>query len=96
MRPGQAERRGHDYIRRGAIGLFAALDVKTGTVIGARKGRRALTFRALNASVSNRPTQPARSIFPLRGIGSQLACVACSTADRVRPGSRPGQALPEH
>ena len=34
MRPGQAERRTHDYKRHGTTSLFAALDVKTGTVIG--------------------------------------------------------------
>jgi len=34
MRPGQVERRTHDYIRHGTTNLFAALDVKTGLVIG--------------------------------------------------------------
>src|SRR5438046_3586023 len=34
MRPGQAERRTHDYIRHGTTSLFAALDVTAGTVIG--------------------------------------------------------------
>src|SRR6059058_3139667 len=34
MRPGQAERRSHDYKRHGITSLFAALDVKTGAVIG--------------------------------------------------------------
>jgi hypothetical protein len=34
MRPGQAERRTHDYKRNGTTSLFAALDVKAGTVIG--------------------------------------------------------------
>lgn len=34
MRPGQAERRTHDYKRHGTTSLFAALDVKSGTVIG--------------------------------------------------------------
>ena len=34
MRPGQAERRTHDYVRHGTTSLFAALDVKTGKVIG--------------------------------------------------------------
>jgi transposase len=34
MRPGQAERRTHDYTRYGTTSLFAALNVKTGTVIG--------------------------------------------------------------
>lgn len=35
MRPGQAERRSHDYRRHGTLGLSAAPDVKAGTVIGA-------------------------------------------------------------
>jgi transposase len=34
MRPGQVERRTHDYIRHGTTSLFAALDVATGAVIG--------------------------------------------------------------
>lgn len=34
MRPGQVERRSHDYRRHGTTTLFAALDVKTGEVIG--------------------------------------------------------------
>ena len=34
MRPGQLERRTHDYERNGTTTLFAALDVKTGNVIG--------------------------------------------------------------
>ena len=34
MRPGQAERRTHDYRRHGTTTLFAALDVATGEVIG--------------------------------------------------------------
>lgn len=34
MRPGQIERRTHDYVRHGTSTLFAALDVKTGKVIG--------------------------------------------------------------
>jgi transposase len=34
MRPGQAERRAHDYLRHGTTSLFAALDAKTGSVIG--------------------------------------------------------------
>ena len=47
MRPGQVERHSHDYKRHGTTDLFAALDVKAGTVIGACKGRhRATEFRA--------------------------------------------------
>src|SRR5262252_2497910 len=34
MRPGQAERRSHDYTRHGTTSLFAALDIATGRVIG--------------------------------------------------------------
>ena len=56
MRPGQAERRTHDYKRHGTTSLFAALDVKAGTVIGACMPRhRAREFRrfldAVEASV---------------------------------------------
>ncbi len=35
MRPGQSERRTHDDVRHGTRDLFAALDVRAGTVIGA-------------------------------------------------------------
>jgi len=34
MRPGQPERRTHDYVRHGTTSLFAAFDVATGRVIG--------------------------------------------------------------
>lgn len=34
MRPGSPERRTHDYKRHGTTSLFAALDIKTGEVIG--------------------------------------------------------------
>ena len=47
MRPGQVERRGHDYRRHGTTDLFAALDAKAGTVIGTcRRRHRAQEFRA--------------------------------------------------
>ncbi len=46
MRPGQIERRTHDYVRHGTTSLFAALDVKTGEVIGRCQPRhRAIEFR---------------------------------------------------
>jgi transposase len=46
MRPGQPERRTHDYVRHGTTSLFAALDVKAGTVIGHCHARhRAIEFR---------------------------------------------------
>lgn len=47
LRPGQAERVTHDYRRHGTLDLFAALDVKAGTVIGSCKPRhRSVEFRA--------------------------------------------------
>ena len=46
LRPGQVERRTHDYARHGTMSLFAALDVKAGTVIGRCFPRhRAIEFR---------------------------------------------------
>ena len=46
MRPGLPARRTHDYVRHGTTSLFAALDVKAGTVIGACHARhRAQEFR---------------------------------------------------
>jgi len=46
MRPGQIERRTHDYTRHGTTSLFAALDVKAGQVIGeCHRRHRAIEFR---------------------------------------------------
>ena len=46
MRPGQVERRTHDYVRHGTTSLFAALNVKTGEIIGqCHQRHRALEFR---------------------------------------------------
>jgi transposase len=46
MRPGQAERRTHDYRRHGTTSLFAALDVKTGKVLGeCHRRHRSVEFR---------------------------------------------------
>lgn len=46
LAPGQVERRTHDYVRHGTTSLFAALDVKTGKVIGQLHRRhRAREFR---------------------------------------------------
>jgi transposase len=47
MRPGQIERRTHDYKRHGTTSLFAALDAKTGKIIGQTHRRhRSTEFRA--------------------------------------------------
>ena len=56
LRPGQPERRSHDYTRHGTLSLFAALDVATGKVIGRcyerHRSREFLKFlRAVDAEV---------------------------------------------
>jgi transposase len=46
MRPGQVERRTHDYKRHGTTSLFAALDIKTSRVISQfHRRHRSLEFR---------------------------------------------------
>lgn len=46
MRPGQLERRSHDYTRHGTTSLFAALEAKSGKVIGQLHRRhRSVEFR---------------------------------------------------
>ena len=46
MRPGQVERRAHDYRRHGTTSLFAALNVKTGRVFGeCHRRHRSIEFR---------------------------------------------------
>jgi transposase len=46
LRPGQVERRTHDYIRHGTTSLFAALVVKTGEIIARCQPRhRSIEFR---------------------------------------------------
>ena len=46
MRPGQLERRTHDYTRHGTTSLFAALELKTSRVIGQlRRRHRSQEFR---------------------------------------------------
>src|SRR4029434_4009525 len=56
MRPGQVERRTHDYRRHSTTALFAALDIKTSKILGQMHRRhRSLEFRkfldAIDAAV---------------------------------------------
>ncbi len=57
LRPGQVERRTHDYKRHGTTSLFAALDLKTGRVIGQlhRRHRSQEFRRFLDTIESNVP-----------------------------------------
>lgn len=60
MRPGQSERRTHDYVRHGTTSLFAALNVATGEVIGRchRRHRHQEFLRFLNAIDASVPKEP--------------------------------------
>ena len=54
MRPGQVERRTHDYVRHGTTTLFAALDVKAGTVIGEfHRRHRSIEFRSFLETIDS-------------------------------------------
>jgi len=58
MRPGQIERRTHDYTRYGTLTLFAALDAASGAIIGRcyprHRGREFLSFlREIERNVPN-------------------------------------------
>jgi len=57
MRPGQIERRTHDYARHGTTSLFAALDIATGKVLGRthRRHRAAEFQKFLNVIDANVP-----------------------------------------
>ncbi len=59
MRPGQIQRRTHDYARHGTTSLFAALNTKTGALIGQTQRRhRAVEFRSfLDTIEKNVPPQ---------------------------------------
>jgi transposase len=64
LRPGQPERRSHDYMRHGATSLFAALDIATGGVIGkCYRRHRAVEF--LNFLKEIEKTVPPDSEFHL-------------------------------
>lgn len=58
MRPGQVERRTHDYVRHGTTTLFAALEIKTGHVIGEvhRRHRAKEFLHFLNTIDASVPT----------------------------------------
>ncbi len=54
MRPGQVERRTHDYVRHGTTSLFAALNAKTGKVIAeCHRRHRAREFRKFLQTIAS-------------------------------------------
>jgi transposase len=55
LKPGAAERRSHDYQRHGTTTLFAALNTRTGEVIGEMHRRhRAVEFKAFLATIDQK------------------------------------------
>ena len=54
MRPGPAERRTHDYLSHGTTSLFAALDTKTGKVIGRCHQRPPSRWSSASSSIPRR------------------------------------------
>ena len=70
LRPGQAERRTHDYKRHGTTSLFAALDAQTGKVIAeTHRHHRSIEFRKfLDRIDANVPSE----------IVSSCSCLASS------------------
>ena len=63
MRPGQAERRSHDYKRHGTTSLFAALDIATGEIIGKCFPRH----RARESAPAHAPTRPPTPVSSMGG-----------------------------
>ena len=55
LRPGQVERRTHDYVRHGTTSLFAALNAATGDVIGkCYKRHRSAEFKKFLTEIERR------------------------------------------
>jgi transposase len=74
MRPGQIERRTHDYVRHGTTSLFAALNTKTGEVLAqCHKRHRSVEFKKF-LSHSAQATASESSVGP-KGFGRK-ACVS--------------------
>ena len=97
MRPGQIERRTHDYKRHGVTDLFAALNLATGQVVHqTRPQHRAVEFRkfldTIDARRARRPRRPRRAgqlHRPTRPRPSHAGCCAtpASRSTSRRPSS---------
>lgn len=99
MRPGQLERHTHDYVPHGTTDLFAALDVRAGTVIGeVHRRHRSVDFRHFLATVDapHRPgwtctwcwTTPARTrLLSYRDGWCAIRACICTSRPPRRHGS---------
>jgi len=79
MRPGQIERRTHDYKRHGTTSLFAALDVKAGTVVG-----RCSTSEPV-ACVSHCQLRTRQSKSEIGVHGNRLPCMSVYACWEEKP-----------
>jgi transposase len=83
MRPGQVERRTHDYVRNGVTDLFAALDVATGQVISKTRRRHRAEVQGISRrdrpQRPRRPPSPSRARQPLRAQDADDSHLAAAT-----------------
>lgn len=71
LRPGQIERRTHDYVRHGTTSLFAALNVKSGKVIAEHHRRhRGIEFRKFLDTIDNNVLQELQVHLVLDNYGT--------------------------
>jgi transposase len=70
LRPGQIERRTHDYVRHGTTPLFAALNVKSGKIIAEHHRRhRGISFESFSTPSTKTSRRNWRLISPLITTG---------------------------
>ena len=71
LRPGQIERRTHDYVRHGTTSLFAALNVKSGKIIAEHHRRpRGLEFRKFLDTIDHNVPQELEAHLVLDNYGT--------------------------
>jgi transposase len=71
LRPGQIERRTHDYVRHGTTSLFAALNVKSGKIIAEHHRRhRGIEFRRFLDTIDRNVPQELEAHLVLDNYGT--------------------------
>ena len=105
MRPGQLERRTHDYKRHGTTSLFAALELKTSRVIGqlhrrhrSQEFRRFLDTIEANVPAGSRcPYRAGQLRNPQDRHHSEMVCqtttLSCALHAHLRLLAQPGRAM---
>jgi hypothetical protein len=87
MRPGQVERRTHDYVRHGTATLFAALDIATGEVTGKTYARHCHQERF--QTILPTAGLPRIRFHDLRHAAATLMLASGTDLKVVRRGARP-------